>query len=81
MRFVVFFYEFLISDDFGGFIDGSLFVRVVEEVNVDVCVGGEVVGFVWFGIGVEEEVEFVVFLELNVNIWLLMGYISVNLFD
>lgn len=44
MRLVVLLYELPISDDFGGSTDGSPFARVVEEANVDVCVGGEVVG-------------------------------------
>lgn len=42
--------------------EGGPFARVVEESDVDLGVGVEVVGFAGFGVGVEDEVDAVAFL-------------------
>lgn len=52
----------------GGFAgDGGPFAGGVEEGDVDVGIGFEVVCFAGFGVGVEEEVDATGFLEKGVS--------------
>lgn len=51
-----------IGDNGGVAADGSPLASAVKEGDVNGGVGFEVVGFAAFGVGVEEEVDAVVFL-------------------
>ena len=59
---VVFVDEFAVGRDGGGAGDGGPFAGGVEEGDVDGGVGGEIVSFAGFGVGVEEEVDAARFL-------------------
>jgi hypothetical protein len=51
-----------VGEDRGRAGEGGPFAGGVQEGDVDVPVGGEVVGFAGFGVGVEEEVDAAVLL-------------------
>ncbi len=62
-RRVVFLDDGAIGDDFRGARDRGPFAGGVEEGNVDVRVGGDVGGLAGLGVGVEDEVYALVFLD------------------